>query len=258
MGDYVEYAKIPLHWKLPKGAIVYVASDITDIAMSCRHNGEKFSPNIFINSILDAIGPEGTLLFATFNWDFCKGVAFDYNRTPCKTGVLGQYALNRQDFKRTKHPIYSFAVAGKYKDYLCSLDNESSWGDHSPFEWMENNNAFNVLIGKSYKGSFTYVHYYEQKYQIPCRFRKVFKADYIDENGVLSHRKYSMFVRYKKLKVEDDSSEMGKLLEDKGASRLILINDIPYRVVDIARCDPLFEEEINNNNGKRFCKYKGQ
>jgi aminoglycoside 3-N-acetyltransferase len=258
MDNYINYTKIPYLWNLPKGSIVYVASDITDLAMSCRHHSEKFSPNSFIDAILDAIGPEGTLLFPTFNWDFCKGITFDYHKTPGKTGSLGQYALKRNDFKRTQHPIYSFAVAGKYKDYLCSLNNESSWGENSPFEWMEKNNAYNVIIGMSYKGSFTFVHYYEQKYKIPCRFKKNFKGDYIDENGEVTHRKYSMYVRYLKLCVEDDSTDMGLLLEEKGVSRLFYINSIPYRVVDIAKCDSLFEQEIKENNGRRFCKYKGQ
>ena len=50
------------------------------------------------------------ILFPTFNWDFCKGKSFNYNNTRSMTGSLSNVALKRPDFKRSKNPIYSFAV----------------------------------------------------------------------------------------------------------------------------------------------------
>lgn len=85
-----------------------------------RRKDKKADLNIFLDELLhilhiDKMGGErsGTLLIQTFNWDFCKGVGYDILKTPSQTGVLGKLALKMPCFKRTLHPIYSFAVAGK-------------------------------------------------------------------------------------------------------------------------------------------------
>ena len=44
---------------------------------------------------------------------FCEGKDFDYKKTQSKCGLLSNIALKRDDFLRTKNPIYSFAVTGK-------------------------------------------------------------------------------------------------------------------------------------------------
>ena len=64
---------------------------------------------------------------------------FDYKKTPSNCGSLSNIALQRSDFKRTKHPIHSFAVFGKHKNYLCNLENKSSWGEDSPFKFLYKN-----------------------------------------------------------------------------------------------------------------------
>ena len=48
--------------------------------------------------------------------DLYDYLTFDIEKSPSKTGTLGQLTLKRSDFSRTAHPIYSFSVFGKYKD----------------------------------------------------------------------------------------------------------------------------------------------
>ena len=258
MSDYINYKEIPSHLGLRRGGVIFVSSDITNLGLNCMDHGEKFSANAFIDAFLDTIGLEGTLIFPTYNWGFCQGLTFDYHRTKCETGALGITALKRSDFKRTRHPIYSFAVAGKYQKELCSYDNVSSFGKDSPFAFLERHNAQNVIIGVIYSHCFTLMHYFEQKYGISYRYEKNFVGNYIDENGVESKRSYSMYVRDLDLDVDNDMEEMGREMEYKGVSRSFLINNETIKVVNVGECDPLFKEDILNNRSKKICKYIGQ
>ena len=159
MSDYISYKKIPSVLKIEKGDVILLTSDITDLFLQCQENGEIMDVNILLDNFQEAIGEEGTLLVPTYNWGFCQGKAFDYKKTPSKTGAIGNAALRRKDFTRTKHPIYSFAVWGKDAVKLAAMDNIESFGPDSPFAYLEQVDAKNVFIGASLRNSFTYIHY---------------------------------------------------------------------------------------------------
>ena len=143
---YISYLDLPKHWGLKQGDIVLLTSDIMQLMFTAVRNGERFDRDAFLDAILGVIGQEGTLLIPTFNWDFCHGVAFDYHKTPCKTGALGGFALGRADFRRTQHPLYSFAAAGKDQQMLCDMQNVSSFGADSPFGYLERCHALSTSI----------------------------------------------------------------------------------------------------------------
>ena len=134
-------------------------------------------------------------MIRTFSWDFCNKHFFDYNNTPSQTGALGNYALKREDFKRTKHPIYSWSVCGKYKKDLLALNNKESFGNGTPFEFILNHNGKLLTLGNIIGSSITMGHHWEKIANVPYRRDKIFEGEYIDENNVSSIRKYSMFVR---------------------------------------------------------------
>ena len=178
--------------KINKGDILYIASDITRILLHHKRKEEKFYANDLIDYFLERVGSKGSLLFPTFNWGFCKGETFDYNKTPSETGSLSKIALLREDFLRTKHPIYSFVVKGKDQDYLYNLDDESGWGPKSLFAYFYENNAKNLFIGIDYKNGFTFDHYFEEKIGVDYRYFKYFEAKYINRQGKEQTKKYKM------------------------------------------------------------------
>ena len=149
MAEYISYQMIPSVIGIEKGDVVLLTSDITDLFLQCQEHGERFDPNVLLDRFQEAIGEVGTLLVPTYNWGFCQGKTFDYRKTPSKTGAIGNAALRRKDFRRTKHPIYSFAVWGKDTEYLCALDNVESFGADSPFAYLEKVNGKNVFIGSA-------------------------------------------------------------------------------------------------------------
>ena len=187
---YVPYTQIAGRLPICKGDILYVVSDVLGLAKSCRDNGEKFKCEKFIISLQEAVGDSGTLMFPTFNWDFCKGITFDYCNTKGKTGALGNTALKMPSFKRTRHPLYSFAVWGKSQSDLLSIDNKSGFDAASPFGYMHKNNAKALVVGLTASIGNTFIHYVENVVGVDYRYNKEFCASYIDEFGNIESRTY--------------------------------------------------------------------
>lgn len=258
MSDYISYKMIPSVLKIEKGDVILLTSDITDLFLQCQENGEILDVNILLDNFQEAIGEEGTLLIPTYNWGFCQGKAFDYKKTPSKTGAIGNAALRRKDFTRTKHPIYSFAVWGKDAVKLAEMDNIESFGPDSPFAYLEQVDAKNVFIGASLRNSFTYIHYIEQKLKAPYRFSKVFRSHYIDQDKVDTVRDYSMYVRDLDLDVVCAPNPFVDILYANQVVQHGLINGVPYEVIRFSEVTPYIQNDILYNRSKNLCKYKGQ
>ena len=249
MEEYIKLRDIPSQWGLKKGDRVFISSDITALGEVCLAHGDRFKPNDLLDAVIEAVGPEGTILLPTYNWDFCHGTTFDYYKTKGKTGALGLVALKRPGFKRTQHPIYSFAVWGKDQDFLCGLQNKSAFGEDSPFGYMNRCHVTNILIDVLLGHSFTFLHYVEEMKEkemgIHYRYHKDFTATYRDGDGHEETRTYSMFVRYLDLEqVPPREPELRKRLLDSGAMRCITINGIEFKKVDMAASIPALVDHI--------------
>ena len=262
MSDYISYLDIPKHWGLKKGDVVWLSSFITRVVVESKKNGECFDFNLFLDSILDVLGEEGTLLIPTFNWDFCHGVTFNYHTTKSQTGILGDKALEHPRFKRTQHALYSFAVAGKDQSMLCSLTNQSSFGADSPFAYLEKYHAKQVMmdVPENHLMGFTYVHFVEEKYwqNIPYRYLKDFRGNYIDEHLQESYRTYTMLVRDLDLDVKVELNPLAEALTREGVLTSYKINNEYYTVVDLYNSTRIVTEDILTNKSRLFTHYKGQ
>ena len=254
----IPYLELARNLKISSGSTVFISSDISRLAFEALENNIDFNVNEFIDIIQDKIGNEGTLLFPVYNWDFCHGIPFNYNKTVGKTGLLGNAALKREDFKRTKNALYSFAVWGKDKDYLCSLDPVISLGKNTVFEYMHRNNAINVVLDVAFSDHYTICHYVEQLLGVPYRYNKYFKSDYIDEHGNVSRKTYSMSVRYLELDVQGNADALYDEFLKHGAAYEEKIGRHTISYIDIAKSIPLIEKDILENNAAMQAQFKGQ
>ncbi len=176
------------------GDIIDVASDLICFAMYCRKKKIVFDPNGLIDALQKKVTDQGTVMIRTFNWDFNHGIDFDINKTKSGVGALGNVAMERPDFRRTKHPIYSWWVWGKDAEALISLNNSSSFGVGTPFDYLYHHNGKQVTLGNA-PAACTQIHHCEAIAKVPYRYDKSYTAGYIDENGERSERTYSMHVR---------------------------------------------------------------
>lgn len=259
MENYIPLRELAGALHLKKGDNVFVTSDVKQLLYNCIQNNDETDLQVLIDGIIDIIGEEGTLVFPTFNWAFCKGVAYDHYKTPCKTGSLGKLALSRDDFRRTKHPIYSFAVWGKGQAEMCGMDNASSFGIDSPFTYLYEHHFKNLFIDKDLEHSFVFVHYVEQTVgPVSYRYLKDFTADYTGEDGVTRKATYSMNVRDLDLDVENVIYAYEPEFEEKGIMERFEINGLEYKIVDLYDCFPIIAEDIRHNRSRRLCSYIGQ
>lgn len=242
---------------IKNGDKVDVVSDLLSIMANTRRK-YLFDPNHLIDSLLAKVGKEGTVGIRCFNWDFCHGQGFSIKDTPSQVGSLGNIALERNDFKRTKHPIYSWMVWGKDSEYLTRIENQKSFGENTPWEYFCDNGIM-LRIGKTSVSGFTYSHHAEQLEQVPYRFEKKFTGTYIDENGVETTREYSMFVRYLDYDINSDLyDDILNEMEQKGIYKYALYENVPISSFDIQNAVKLFRNDIKYNYGKRVCVINGE
>ena len=259
MAEYIKLKDLAGQLHLKKGDNVYVTSDVKQLLYDCMQHEDDTDLNILIDGIISIIGEDASLVFPTFNWAFCKGEPYDHYRTPCKTGSLGKLALKRDDFSRTRHPIYSFAVWGRDKEALCALDNKSSFGPDSPFAYMVDHGYRNLFIDKDTQHSFVFVHYAEESSGlVPYRYLKDFTADYTDASGNKRRATYSMNVRNLGMDVENTILPLEDEFIEKGIEEKFYVNGIEYKLIELKQSHPIIVNDVINNRSRRVCSYIGQ
>lgn len=239
------------------GDVVYVISDILELSKSERAQGKRFDRGEFIDSIQKMVTSEGTILFPTFNWDFCKGVAFDYLKTPSKTGALTSFALSREDFKRTAHPLYSFAVWGKDTQKLVKMDNENAFGPGSVFDYMNQVNAKALVVGLHVLDGMTYVHHVEHMVGVPFRYTKRFTAPYIEADGTTHDYSCTMYVRDMDMDAREIEQfrPLSDILERDGVSKTWNRDGVPFHVISLRELDKYVRDDLINNDAKNLYVY---
>jgi len=248
MESYLEFIKSA---DVKRGDTVYLVSDITKLGLESHKNGERLDMNKIIDALKEMVGEEGNLLFPTFSWDFCKGKGFDINNTRSTCGSLTEAARRRSEFKRTKHPMYSFVVWGKDKDFLCNLDNKDCWGEDTIFEWFDTVNAKCLSLGVHTLYGFTGSHHMEQKIGVSYRYNKEFTGIYIDENGSSEIRTYSMYVRDMGINaLEIDEKPLGQIMEKEGTSIVKHYGKVPMCVFRIHDAYLMYEKDIKENGSR--------
>lgn len=248
--------KILIDLGITKGDILYVSSDVKTLLynMATEYGVTKKEErdsalNDLIDTFQDVVGTEGTLLFPVFSWDWCRGKGFNIKSTKGEVGALQNWVLdNRDDFKRTRHPMYSFMVWGKDRDYLTSMDNQDAWGHASPFYYLQTHGAKQLLFDiESYQG-LTFGHYVEQEVAVPYRHPKYFFGNYTDENGITEKRMYSMYVR--DLNVESGVGIHNDWLIENHVAKRATWEGNALTVVDLRKAYPIIREDMLSNQGK--------
>lgn len=232
-----------------RGSVVYLVSDIMRLVFACRKNGEKFSADAFLDSLLQVIGPEGTLLVPCFNWDFCRGVPYDARSTPSRVGVLGDAARARADFTRTQHPLYSFAVWGKDAKQLADAQPVTCFGGDSPFAYMHKVGAVALVAGLSPTAGTTFIHYVEEREGAPYRYFKDFTGSYTDMQGVQSEKTVRMFVR--DLEIDPQYiTGLDNVLTQLNVAHTQLLLDTPFHTVRLPELYQIAAIDLHCNEAR--------
>ncbi|MEG0769680.1 MAG: AAC(3) family N-acetyltransferase [Ruthenibacterium sp.] len=253
--EYLSYKDIAAQLdRIRPGSVVYLVSDIMQLVFACKKHGESFDANAFIDSLQRKIGPEGTLMIPAFSWDFCKGIPFDARTTRSRVGVLGDIAVQRADFVRTRHPMYSFAVWGKDAQALYDADCISSFGADSSFAYMHRADALTLVVGLSPLAGTTFVHYVEQCMHVPYRYEKSFTGLCTDANGVTAEKTVTMFVRELALNSEYLTG-LDDVLTELNIAHTDVIDTVPFHTIYLRELYPVVAADICCNEARHLYAY---
>ena len=201
---------------LEKNDMVLVHSSLSSFFKKYKNRGIEISPEDILQSLMNAVGEKGTLIFPVYNFGFTKGIPFDIRNSKSETGILTETARNHKAFVRTGHPMFSFTAAGYYKNEFEDLDNYSAFGKDSPFAILTEYDGKIAAIDVAGEFCMTYYHFIEESENAPNRFHKTFKGRYIDKNGNETVKEYNVYSRKTDIGVETDVKPMEELLWSKG------------------------------------------
>lgn len=188
-------------------------------------------PQTVVDALIAALGPQGTLIMPTFNFDFNKGQPWDVRSTPSQMGVLTELVRKDPRAKRVFHPIYSFAILGKHADTLGSLRYKSSYERNSVFGKLRDLDAKIMVVGLSYTNSMTFFHHIEQMEGVDYRFLKQFTGEVTDWDGTTRTDTFEMLVRDIDKGVITEVDPMGALMEQAGVIKVGRIGEAAVKLM---------------------------
>ena len=160
--------------------------------------------------------PDGTIALPTFNYDFNKGITFDYQNTPSTMGSLTEFARKHKLSYRTLNPVYSFSIIGKNQNKFKGIDNISWFSKESPFHIFNELNFKICILDLEDNVSMTFLHYCEEFFQVNYRYFKDFTGYYIDANQKKTLKTYKGFVRNSQDGIETTCNNAAEVLWERG------------------------------------------
>lgn len=129
-------------------------------------------PDTVIDTIMEIIGTEGTLMMPSFNHGepYKNGEIFDVNTTRTTNGIIPETFRKREDVLRSINPTHPFCAWGKNKErYTKDHQKFDSFGVDSPLYRLMEDGGYCMLIGTGYKSN-TFHHVVETCEKSPCLY----------------------------------------------------------------------------------------
>lgn len=249
MPAYRTYTEFFKELPISAGDVVYISSDLRKLVYQARKHKEQFDAQRFLNGLKERVGPEGTILIPAFNYDLKDNAAFDRQHTMPITGSLSVEALKDPSFARTVNPMHSFAVWGRHQAEILSLENSSSFGKDSPFEWLYTHHAKLIGIDVDLQQSLTYAHYAEEEARVAYRRQRWYTVTYTD-GGTTTQRRFSIYA-----KKPGYVNQVNPLYPDFKAAGLLTehdVNKVPCFVLDLHGALAPMKKDLQDNKARKM------
>ena len=200
-----------------RGAVVCVHASLFALGRPSGFTPRE-APGVVAGALLDAVGPEGTLVVPAFNFGFCRGEPFDYQRTPSVgVGALAEHVRQLPEARRSRHPMHSLAAVGRFADDICDRETVGSLDPGGSFDALLEHDALLVFVGTTSDHG-TVLHVAEQRADVPYRYRKSFSGEVID-HGERRPATYALHVRDLALDPRLELAPVGEALAARGLER---------------------------------------
>lgn len=190
-----------------------------------------------LECFMNVLGPEGTLVIPTFNYDFCEGKPYNHDRSPSQVGLFSNFILSHPDSVRSFHPIFSFAAIGRRAPEICHGVPASSFGKDSMLDRLHKLDAGMVFFNVSFEFC-TFIHLVEQARRVDYRYLKDFSGE-VTRDGQTSHETFDFFVRYLD---RDIVTYLGRLEERLDTSGLLPTVSPGSGVIKHVKCRDVYRQ----------------
>jgi len=222
---------------IEEGDIILVHSN-TDPVLKLKYFGHwKNSLDLLKGCFLDVLGPTGTLIVPTFNYDFCKGKSYSHEKSRSQVGIFTNYILSDNRSYRSFHPIFSFAAIGSDAKNICNNVSKSSFGEGSVFHKLHKINAKMVFFNLDIR-SCTFVHYVEESIGVDYRFLKNFKGK-VKKGNIEWEDSFEFYVRYLDREVTPYFVRLGDYLGSKNRINKVSLFDKYH--ISLVRADDIYQ-----------------
>lgn len=110
--DKMGYLDLASKLDLRSDDLLFIASDIKQLALDCKATGTHFDTNAFIASFQEVLS-SGTIIIPAYT-DYLKdGGVFDHAKAKPSTGALSNRVMRMKDFVRSNDPLHSVLVWGQ-------------------------------------------------------------------------------------------------------------------------------------------------
>ena len=149
---------------VPRGGLMMVHSSLSSIG-----HVEGGSETV-VDALLEALGPDGTLVVPTFTDGIAMqpGFVFDRAHTPTQMGAIAEAARRRNRAVRSLHHWHSVAAIGPLAEAIAGTDVRSPWKADGPMPQVASRGGMFLLLGVPYL-RLTLVHLCEFELGVPYR-----------------------------------------------------------------------------------------
>lgn len=241
----IKYYELVNYLNIENNDVVLISSDLTKLA-KLKIEGEAFNVQRFLDSFKTKLS-EGTILIPCFTDDLKNGDVFDHTLSKPTTGALSNKTLRDKSFKRSRDPLHSFLIWGRDQEQLISIENESSLGKGSVFDFLNKVNAKFLFIDVSFQDSFTFVHYIEEVLNVNYRKPYYLSIKYQNSKKEEGLKKILFYTRKKG--VLTDLQVYEKSVVDNEIVQTYVYNN---SVLKVLQANEIFEftQHFLSNNGK--------
>jgi aminoglycoside 3-N-acetyltransferase len=206
-----------------EGDVILVQSDTSVVMELGGFEQWEDALDLMTDCFLKVLGASGTLIVPTFNWDFCSGKPFEYERSPSQVGMFSNHVLFNRDSVRSLNPILSFAAIGPHAKILFKGLSNSCYSQDSVYQRLHAINAklifFNIYLRQA-----NFVHYVEQQKGVNYRFAKEFTGQLRQDEREWEDT-YELYVRKDMQKVSTDLRRFEERMYKLGKANEVWISD---------------------------------
>ena len=193
----------------------------------------------FVEPMLETVGVDGGIMSPTFSFDFCRDGTFDLESTPTTMGLLAEEVRRLGSAKRTRHPIFSYALLGAGAMAFAGASSTTCFGPGSVFDLMQREGIVPGRVRLLFLGiecppfACTYVHALEEEMGVPYRYHKTFTG-VLRTGGAEEPVSTEFFVRDLSVPVIFDGEALWERWLGAGIVRSSPLGDGGLVIVDVA------------------------